>query len=243
MPKVSEVLFNCYLARHGYVFEAQPPILLGKRKQLDNRVVFEGAAVYFEVKEFEGELTLPPGITRGVFVEEGIDPYKPLFTKLKEAWAQLEDYKEFSGSVVLYNNSSKAIFLQPGIVLGAMLGPMAWHFDASGAENTVFSNPDGTGFKGSRMFDDKASEARYKHFSSVIVLESYAGEPRVSVYDNPFATIKLPEKMFRGPYDERWRVNDAGAIEQVYKGGLLPESKDEVVAYFREPRLIALCDR
>ena len=40
-------------------------------------------------------------------------------------------------------------------------------------------------------------------------IPKYEEQPlRVSVYENPFATIPFPSDIFRGPYDERWGIED-----------------------------------
>ncbi|MBI1762164.1 MAG: hypothetical protein HYR56_12095 [Acidobacteria bacterium] len=178
MPKErtkSELLFDQYLAERGYVFEPQPKMLAGKTHQLDDRVSIGGADLYFDVKEFEGDQSLPPGT--GIFAEEELDPYRRIFTKIKKASKQFDDYKEFSCSVVLYNNSSDPIFLEPGIVLGAMFGVMSWQFDESGTTKTSFGDWRDIGFRAGRMFDYQKQEPCYQHFSFVIVLEEVTVVP------------------------------------------------------------------
>ncbi len=46
--------------------------------------------------------------------------------------------------------------------------------------------------------------------------------PRVRVHENPFARIALPEEVFRGPYDERWRYADS-LLQRVFAGVRLLE--------------------
>ncbi|MEK6300759.1 MAG: hypothetical protein AABO41_08570 [Acidobacteriota bacterium] len=159
----SEVLFDQYLTERGYHFESQPGIPPGKTKKLDHRISFDGSDVYFEVKQFEeGE-----AILGGWF-----DPYKRIYTKLRQSWAQLNDYREHSCSVVLYNGSAAPVFLEPEIVLGAMLGTLSYVTEKkSKVTHKVFGDPGG--FLTGHMIDFGNKEPRSTQFSSVIVLEEF----------------------------------------------------------------------
>ncbi len=59
--------------------------------------------------------------------------------------------------------------------------------------------------------------------------------PRVVVTENPLARLRLPEEVFRGPYDERHRFRpELGRIERVYAGDRLVEMERESHAEIRE---------
>lgn len=49
--------------------------------------------------------------------------------------------------------------------------------------------------------------------------------PRVITVENPFARIPLPEGLFRGPFDERWRwvERQNGKVERIFAGNSLRE--------------------
>lgn len=159
----SELLFGQYLTEHGYDFESQPKIPPGKTKKLDYRVSFEGADVYFEVKEFEEGNAIADG---------AFDPYKRIYTKLKESWAQLNDYREYSCSVVLYNGGAAPVFLKPKLVLGAMLGTLTYVTNKESEVTHEFFGEPG-GFRTGHMIDFKNDKPRSTQFSSVIVLEKF----------------------------------------------------------------------
>ncbi|MBS1789100.1 MAG: hypothetical protein JST85_15335 [Acidobacteria bacterium] len=159
----SELLFDQYLTERGYVFESQPKIPAGKSKKLDNRIFFEGSEIFFEVKEFsEGD-----DISSGAF-----DPYNRIHSKLKKSRSQLNDYKEYSCSVVLYNGSAAPVFLKPEFVLGAMLGTLTYGTNNKGKlTHKFFGEP--SGFQTGHMIDFKNKQPRSTQFSSVIVLEKF----------------------------------------------------------------------
>lgn len=174
MPKErteSEQLFDDYLTERDYVFESQLKPLPGKKKALDARVSFEGTDVYFEIKEFE----------EGTIISEGaFDPYKRIYQKLKDSWAQLNDYREYSCSVVLYNSSAAPVFFEPEIVLGAMLGTLSYGIEKdSNIIHKIFS--DRAGFQTGHMIDYENQKPRSTQFSSVIILEKLPiGQIRLS---------------------------------------------------------------
>src|SRR5262245_37517424 len=110
----SEKLFEQYLAQNGYGFDYEPAIS-GKAKKIDYRVFFEGAETFLEVKEFrEASNTL---------IDGAFDPYKRIHDKLEDSWEQLNEYRDRSCSLVLYNGSAAPVFIKPELVLGAMPGP------------------------------------------------------------------------------------------------------------------------
>src|SRR5262249_54295389 len=119
--------------------------------------------VYFEVKEFGEGNVIPDG---------AFDPYKRIFTKLTESWPQLNDYREYSCSVVLYNSSAAPVFLKPEFVLGAMLGTLTYGTDKeSKLTYKFFGEP--RGFHTGHMIDFTNKKPRSTQFSSVIVLEKF----------------------------------------------------------------------
>lgn len=164
MPTESEQHFEKYLTERCYVFEPEPKIPPGKTKKLDFRVSFEGDDVYFEVSEFrEGN----DALTSGAF-----DPYKRIYTKLKDKWEQLNQYREFSSSLVLYNGTAAPVFLESELVFGAMLGALSYLVDRdSGESYPFFGEPEG--YRAGYMIDWNEKKLRNTSFSSVIVLEKF----------------------------------------------------------------------
>ncbi len=92
----SELLFDQYLTEQGYDFDPQPKVP-GKTSKLEDRVRFDGTEIFFEVKEFEAGEELADG---------AFDPYKRIYRKLKDSWKQLNDYREYSCSLVLYTDGT-----------------------------------------------------------------------------------------------------------------------------------------
>jgi hypothetical protein len=51
--------------------------------------------------------------------------------------------------------------------------------------------------------------------------------PRVVIVENPFARKPLPEGLFNGLFDERWRwIIENEKVERVYVGSKLKELKE-----------------
>jgi hypothetical protein len=164
----SELLFEQYLTERGLRFEHQPNVP-GKSKKLDYRVVLEESWIFFEVKEFRGGI-LP--LERGVYGPTAYDPYERIYTKLEEAWEQLNQYNEYSCSVVLYNDSSAPVILKPHIVLGAMLGTVSYTVDEDSKKaRPFFSVEDTHGYRTGFVIDYEFRVPRYTPLSSIIVIE------------------------------------------------------------------------
>ncbi|MEK6324922.1 MAG: hypothetical protein AABN33_25040 [Acidobacteriota bacterium] len=185
----SETYFDQYLTERGYVFEFQPKTPRGKTKKLDNRVSFDGSDVYFEVKEFEEGDAIPNG---------AFDPYKRIYSKIRRSRPQLNDYREYSCSLVLYNGSAAPVFLEPEFVLGAMLGTLTYITDnESKLTHKAFLEPGD--FQTGHMIDFANNKPRSTQFSSIIVLEEF-----------PLGQIKLSPLL-----DERkeHRRKELGTVE------------------------------
>jgi len=164
----SELLFEQYLTERGLSFEHQPNVS-GKSKKLDYRVRFEESWIFFEVKEFrEGFIPLE----RGVHKPTAYDPYERIYAKLEEAWEQLNQYQEYSCSVVLYNGSAAPVILEPQIVLGAMLGTVSYNVDVDTKKaRPFFSVEDTYGYRTGFVIDFEFRVSRYTPLSSIIVIE------------------------------------------------------------------------
>jgi len=74
---------------------------------------------------------------------------------------------------------------------------------------------------------EQYSEIRW-NIASEGLPTSLGQTPRVVVTENPLARVRLPEDVFRGPYDERHRFNaDVGRIDRVCAGDRLMEMERE----------------
>lgn len=184
----SELLFEQYLTEQGYDFDSQPKIP-GKTTKLDVRVRFDGMEIFFELKEFEAG---------GKLADGAFDPYRRIYQKLRDCWKQINEHREYSCSLVLYNGGAEPVYLVPEFVLGAMLGTMTWITDKSGrVMGQVLSEPGG--FKTGFMFDFNKETPRNTQFSAIIVLEVF-----------PLGQIKLSPLL-----DERKksRERDSSGVE------------------------------
>lgn len=187
----SEKFFEQYLTQNGYSFDHEPTIS-GKAKKMDQRVFFEGAEVFFEEKEFSESGSMP--------IDGAFDPYKRIHNKLEESWEQLNEYRNRSCSLVLYNGSAAPVFLKPAIVLGAMLGPSFHVADKDPTmAHRVFDAGDPEGYRAGFMIDYEKKAPRSTPFSSVVVLEQF-----------PLGQVKFSQL-----YDEREkrRVNKPDSVE------------------------------
>jgi hypothetical protein len=140
----SELLFDQYPTEHGYDFDPQPRVP-GKTSRLDHIVRFDGAEIFFEVKEFDEGEELPDG---------AFDPYKRIYLKLKGSWKQLNEYREYSCSLVLYTDGAAPVYLKPEFVLGAMLGTVTYITDKKSKVVGRFFG-DQSGFLTGHMIDYK----------------------------------------------------------------------------------------
>src|SRR5205823_15005146 len=91
----------------------------GKARNLDFRMMLGETPLYFEVKEFAAkEIKKGEG---GAF-----SPYKPIYAKIDGVLEQLAQYSEFCSSLVLYAPDASFVSLDPGSILGGLLGPLAF---------------------------------------------------------------------------------------------------------------------
>lgn len=59
---------------------------------------------------------------------------------------------------------------------------------------------------------------------------SYEGTMRTIVLENPYARIPLPTDLFRGPFDQRWRMN-AGSLGVAFMGSELERLRQDGVPF------------
>jgi hypothetical protein len=218
----SGLLFEQYLTERGLRFEHQPNVI-GKSKKLDYRVIFEESWIFFEVKEFrEGVIPLE----RGVHYPTAYDPYERIHTKLEEAWEQLNQYKEYSCSVMLYNGSSAPVILEPQIVLGAVLGTVSYTVDQDSKKTRPFFSVEDThGYRTGFVIDYEFRVPRFTPLRSIVVIEK-----------DPIGQIKFSEL---SDMRDKQRVKKGTAVENaadtlqslITKGFDLTKAALRVVVY------------
>lgn len=110
-----EQAFEAYLASVGLAFGFEEKVP-GTTKRPDYRVDLEGEPAYFEVKQSDPQPS-DSHLGCGFF-----DPYRPVREKINAARKQLQGPKGASCSLVLYNNHTPLIFLDPPTVYGPCSG-------------------------------------------------------------------------------------------------------------------------
>lgn len=168
----SELLFEEYLTAHGHKFDYEKP-MIGKSAKPDYRIFFNGTPLFFDVKESRQTAEQFLVMSRGevVFSVGGYDPYKYVEAKLDQAREQLDQYKEYPCTVVLYNLNHPLATFGSDVVLGAMLGMTTYMTGSDGQQQQFFAMPDKDrpDYRTAYMYDDDGP--RETPFSAVLVIE------------------------------------------------------------------------
>jgi len=132
----ADLLFEEYLTTAGLPFRYEEP-LRETTKVPDYQVEWRSRVHLFEVKGFDPEVKAGEGF--GTF-----DPYPPIRKKITKAVEKFKDLEAYPCSLVLHNASPGLILLEPFIVLGAMLGDVAFqipvHPDGRGLDDKKITN-------------------------------------------------------------------------------------------------------
>ena len=163
----SEAKFVEYLRLRGLGEpEPHPPLNGNKKgKRPDFGLRRDGVRFFFEVKEFaEPVIRRPCG---------AVDPYAPIYNKIEGALEQIDEYKEFPCSLVLYSLDASFIHLTPAIVFSSALGPLSWatSVDPQTYERRERSFWDSS--KGWYWFDYQQMLPKNTHLVSIIILEEF----------------------------------------------------------------------
>jgi hypothetical protein len=253
----SEILFERYLATHGYSGLKHEEPVEGKSTTPDYALPFRSATLYFEVKEFAPS-DLIPGY-------KAYDAYGPVREKINQAARQFKYYKENSCSLVLANPKGAFVALEPWAILGAMLGNLGFTVPLGRRSEETLPH-ENTFLHGGKMIDYLFEKPRNATISAVIVLDHYplrdkscalairekeveqsrkltvdevfdlpsppslssmANPLRVVVLENPFARIPLPRDIFQGPFDEWWGMAGQN-ITQLFVGEEILRVEDQL---------------
>ncbi|MHB1935827.1 MAG: helix-turn-helix domain-containing protein [Acidobacteriaceae bacterium] len=117
---VSELLFEEYIAEHGFGPLDHHPTFPGTTKLVDYRLNHNGQILWFEVKEFADDKQLVNGIgVRG----GAFDPYVAIRRMIGRAREKFRDYDGECCTLVLFNERANLVHIcTPDFILGAMLG-------------------------------------------------------------------------------------------------------------------------
>src|ERR1022692_2633740 len=107
---ISERVFESYLLQNGVEW-AQ--ILEGTQKEPDYKVIVGSEVLIAEVKEFDHPKVFPVG---------GHDPLPHLRNKINNARKKFKNYRDQSCGLILYNERSILVHLEPTLILCALFG-------------------------------------------------------------------------------------------------------------------------
>jgi len=107
---ISERVFEGYVSQNGMACER---IAEGAQKQPDYRVTVGSELLIAEVKEFDHPKVFPVG---------GHDPLPHLRNKINNARKKFKNYPDQSCGLILYNERSILVHLEPALILCALFG-------------------------------------------------------------------------------------------------------------------------
>jgi hypothetical protein len=219
----------------------------------DLKVFVDPRPVIVEIKEFNRSEKLRIG---------GYCPVPFVRHKIRQSWRQFEHYSDHTCCLMLYNAGSFTVSLQPELILCAMFGeyfetidPVRYRFSGIAAmrpdRNTYISAVAGlfplrvhrNCLEAGRMvFQLTQGYARELTDDQVLHVHRettrYVGEieqvMRAVVVENPFAPQKLPETLFRGPFDERWHRGNDDLVRLKYSGERVAEMRRLLPEYARK---------
>lgn len=210
----------------------------------DYKLKVEPEPVFAEVKEFGRS---------GKMRTEGYCPVPFVREKIKASRKQFERYRDHACCVVLYNQSSFTVVLQPELVLCAMFGELYETVDENvfrffgvsemrPEENTrisavvallplrVHRNCVEAGRRIFKLTDAFSRELADDETNQIHRETSrYLGEVesvfRAVVVENPWAKKSLPRTIFTGPFDERWAMEEDGTVRLAFSGERVSEMR------------------
>lgn len=248
----SEKFFEQYLDSNGFQGKWEyEPTIEGKNKKPDYLLNWKGEKHFFEVKQIENEskdflCSSVRGKIHGVrkqFIE-----YKEYCCSLvvfncRGSQAVLEKGIIFEamlgnlGISAVFNTekgetvagSERNVFLSDGKMINykaeqpqnttiSAIVVLEEFFDNIEVEKAMKNEvkKHGREFEGPELIAVRMKLQESHHFGNV---------PRVVVIENPFARIPFPKDLFKGPFDERWRLieDQSGKIVRVFVGNKLKE--------------------
>lgn len=215
-----ERLFEEYLVSQGFIDFKYEKSFPNKSKRPDYSLTLKGEEYLFDVKDFE-YYELP---SSGLF-----SPERKIRDRIDDARDKFKEFKEWSCSLVLYNNNAPLMMLtEPHEVLGAMFGNVGIAWDVDMRKGDSIPNSERQVFmSGGKMLHPYTGQAQNTTISAIITLrhtsQTKSGECElgVIVWENMLARIQFPRELFRGRFDERYGLNGDN-IGRVFTGdGLL----------------------
>lgn len=215
MPTKSEILFDEYCRRRGY---GSKPIEAGSQhgKTPDRLVITQFGKVVVEIKELspnEEDVRQVRELREKSWTSGGGTPGARVCRHIKKAAPQLKRFAHCSMPcvVVFFDNividgmrpRVRCIHLDPAFIDFGMhgLGTVILAQETHERGNHLVHVADGRGGRRQMTETDRV------YISAVAVLEEEpgSGELFLSTYHNYFASLHLPDTMFRGPLDRHYR--------------------------------------
>jgi excisionase family DNA binding protein len=167
---VSELLFEEYVGEHELGPADHEPPFPGTTKRVDYRLVHKGQRLWFEVKEFADDPRLFVDGVGGAY-----DPYVNIRAKIGKAAEKFRDYDGECCSLVLFNERTNlAEICEPSIVLGAMLGAVAFRTLINLETGTEVGPTTNTFTDGGRLVHPYIKTPQNTTISAVIALNRFA---------------------------------------------------------------------
>jgi hypothetical protein len=243
----SELLLENCLSERRVEFERIPEETVPTP---DYKLKIEPGPVFAEVKEFGRS---------GKMRTEGYCPVPFVREKIKASRKKFERHRDYACCVVLYNEASFTVFLQPELVLCAMFGELCETVDRNvfrffgvsemrPDKNTrvsavaallplqVHRNCVDAGRRMFELTDGFSLELKDDEVNQIHRETSrYLGEVesvfRAVVVENPWAKKPLPRTLFTGPFDERWAMEDDGSVRLAFSGERIAEMRSLLPEY------------
>lgn len=173
---VSEIAFADYLGEQRLGPPDYEPEVTGKLSRIDYRLWHQGAAYWFEVKEFAEDPKLLGG---GGF--SSYDPNEFVREKIKEAGKNFKDYKGERCSVVVYNDQLNLANVNSWeILLSAMLGNLGYRFPINTEQGKIDGEPALSFGAGGRMVNSRTGKIQNTRIGAIIGLELLPVGKRIS---------------------------------------------------------------
>lgn len=254
----SELLFQRYLNLHGLRWEREP-VLQGRTKRPDYLVHSEGRICWFEVKEFNDPKPKPTtGFSPCPPIAEKISKASKQFreyrndccvlvlhnclsvyrstevrTVLSAAFGKYVELERNTGQL-LHEDSPRFRFRGPARLspkrntsISAIL--ILEHYELQGRLVDAFEELRKRHRRGDELGPFAFSEILKERndFPGVV---AYSGTVRVRLLTNSFARYRLPDSIFRGPFDQHWGIDkDSGWFSLLWMGSKLNQLRNREV--------------
>ena len=163
----SEILFEAYLATHGYADWEYEPEIPGQSKHPDYRLPWHGEDLLFEVKELREKAPRPEGAVP-------FDPYKGLRSEIDEARRKFRQLKRYCCSLVVHNVDDWQARLDPHRVFAAMLGDLGFTVGFDPTIGVLVPGTECPAFLGrGKMLRPASRRVQNTTISSIIILEQF----------------------------------------------------------------------